>query len=207
GGRPGGQGRAIRGAPAQMRSAHRPIRGEGPDRRTADRPPRRAPGGSAGAGVRAPRGGGQARRHARRRRRRHRGPAPGRSAEQGPLGRKRPTAEILAEVPVIFVAWDALVVGMRGGELEPLLELPLVERRRRLEALGLPLAEDGGPFALSHLVTIDSAEALEAEFEAARARRNEGLMVKDPQRRYTPGRRGLGRLKTTKALATTHCAC
>ena len=124
---------------------------------------------------------------------------------QGRLGRKRPTAEILAQVPVIFVAWDALVLGPRDGELEPLLELPLVDRRRRLEALGLPLAEDGGPFALSHLVTIDSAEALETEFAAARGRRNEGLMVKDPQSPYTPGRRGLGWLKMKKALATIDC--
>jgi DNA ligase-1 len=124
---------------------------------------------------------------------------------QGRLGRKQPSAEILAQVPVIFVAWDALVLGPRDGELEPLLELPLVDRRRRLEALGLPLAEDGGPFALSHLDTIDSVDALEAEFAAARARRNEGLMVKDPQSRYTPGRRGLGWLKMKKALATIDC--
>jgi DNA ligase-1 len=124
---------------------------------------------------------------------------------QARLGRKRPTPAILDSVPVIFVAWDALVFGPRDGTLEPLLEEPLVERRRRLEALGLPLAEDGGPFALSHLVTIDSVDALEEEFAAARARRNEGLMVKDPQSPYTPGRRGLGWLKMKKALATIDC--
>src|SRR5439155_11152801 len=96
---------------------------------------------------------------------------------QARLGRKRPTPAILDSVPVIFVAWDALVLGSRGGALgptggalEPLLEEPLIERRRRLEALGLPLAEDGGPFALSHLVTIDSVDGLEAELAAARAR-------------------------------------
>jgi DNA ligase-1 len=121
------------------------------------------------------------------------------------LGRKRPTAAILAAVPVIFVAWDALVVGSPDGPLEALLELPLTERRRRLEALGLPLAADGGSFALSHLVTVGSAEALEVEFAAARARRNEGLMVKDPDSPYTPGRRGLGWLKMKKALATIDC--
>ena len=126
-------------------------------------------------------------------------------ALQARIGRKRPNAAILAEVPVIFVAWDALVLGPRDGELEALLEHPLDERRARLEALGLPLAADGGVFGLSHLVTVTSVDGLEAEFAAARARRNEGLMVKDPRSAYTPGRRGLGWLKMKKALATIDC--
>ena len=135
---------------------------------------------------------------------------------QARLGRKQPSARILAEVPVIFVAWDALALdggdGARGGAREgdastvrSLLDEPLTERRRRLEALGLPLAADGGRFALSHLVSVDSVERLEAAFTAARARRNEGLMVKDPTSPYTPGRRGLGWLKMKKALATLDC--
>jgi len=126
-------------------------------------------------------------------------------ALQGRIGRKRPGADILASVPVIFVAWDALVLGPRDGEVEALLDRPLEERRARLEALNLPLAADGGAFGLSHLMTVGSVEELEAEFAAARARRNEGLMVKDPKSAYTPGRRGLGWLKMKKALATIDC--
>jgi DNA ligase-1 len=87
----------------------------------------------------------------------------------------------------------------------PLLEAPLEERRRRLEGLRLPLAEDGGGFALSHLTTADSIDSLEAAFAEARARRNEGLMVKDPTSIYSPGRRGYGWLKMKKALATIDC--
>ena len=68
--------------------------------------------------------------------------------------------------------------------------------------LGLPLAEDGGAFALSHLVSAASVDDLEAAFGDARGRRNEGLMVKDPTSGYSPGRRGLGWLKMKKALAT-----
>ena len=126
-------------------------------------------------------------------------------ALQARIGRKRPSAAILASVPVIFVAWDALVLGPRDGEMEALLERPLEERRGRLEALGLPLAAEGGAFALSHLMTVESVDGLEAAFAAARARRNEGLMVKDPRSAYTPGRRGLGWLKMKKALATIDC--
>ncbi len=125
---------------------------------------------------------------------------------QARLGRKRPSSEILAQVPVIYVAWDLLAAGPPGGTVEPLLDRPLSERRERLQGLGLPLADEGGIFALSHLETVESAAGLEAAFERARARRNEGLMVKDPRSRYTPGRRGYGWLKMKKALATLDCA-
>jgi DNA ligase-1 len=124
---------------------------------------------------------------------------------QARLGRKKPSEAILAEVPVIYVAWDVLAAGPTGREAEPLLDRPLAERRAVLEGLGLPLADEGGVFALSHLETVESAAGLEAAFERARARRNEGLMVKDPESTYTPGRRGFGWLKMKKALATIDC--
>src|SRR5207247_5345211 len=73
------------------------------------------------------------------------------------------------------------------------------------EGLRLPLADDGGVFALSHLVSVTSIDGLEAAFAEARARRNEGLMVKDPRSIYSPGRRGYGWLKMKKALATIDC--
>jgi DNA ligase-1 len=92
-----------------------------------------------------------------------------------------------------------------GHAIEPLLREPLEDRRRRLEALALPLAGDGGVFALSHLVSVTSEGALEDAFLGARERRNEGLMVKDPRSIYSPGRRGLGWLKMKKALATIDC--
>jgi DNA ligase-1 len=133
-------------------------------------------------------------------------------ALQTRLGRKDPSPELLAEVPVIYVAWDVLGLDLpsgngldRDGVVAPLLETPLEERRRRLEGLRLPLAEDGGGFALSHLTTADSIDSLEAAFADARARRNEGLMVKDPTSIYSPGRRGYGWLKMKKALATIDC--
>ena len=127
-------------------------------------------------------------------------------ALQGRLGRKAPSEAIRAAVPVIFVAFDLLGVGNAdGAEVEPLLRVPLEDRRRQLERLHLPLADEGGRFALSHLVSVDTAEGLEDAFRDARARRNEGLMVKDPRSGYSPGRRGLGWLKMKKALATIDC--
>ncbi len=125
---------------------------------------------------------------------------------QSRLGRKSPSAEIRAEVPVIFVAFDLLGVGdPTNGRIEALLRAPLEERRSRLDVIDLPSADDGGGFARSHLIRVDSVDDLETAFTAARARRNEGLMVKDPASGYSPGRRGLGWLKMKKALATIDC--
>ncbi len=131
-------------------------------------------------------------------------------ALQARLGRKNPSAAILAEVPTIYVAFDVLGLGPRRSDgteptVEPLLRTPLHERRRRLDGLGLPLADEGGRFALSHLETAQSTDALETAFAEARGRRNEGLMVKDPESGYSPGRRGYGWLKMKKALATLDC--
>jgi DNA ligase-1 len=132
---------------------------------------------------------------------------------QARLGRKAPSATIQAEVPVIYVAFDLLAIGDgpegrdldHDGAVEPLLRATLRERRARLDALAMPSAIDGGRFLRSHLAVAADAEALEQAFLAARARRNEGLMVKDPDSAYSPGRRGLGWLKMKKALATIDC--
>lgn len=47
-----------------------------------------------------------------------------------------------------------------------------------------------------------SAEELNQLFDAAQARGNEGLMIKDPDSPYTPGRRGKSWLKLKRELAT-----
>jgi DNA ligase-1 len=129
---------------------------------------------------------------------------------QARLGRKSPSEAIRTEVPVIFVAFDLLALGPGDdpegdATVEPLLREPLRTRRERLDAIDLPLVEDGGRFTRSHLGIARDADALEVAFADARGRRNEGLMVKDPMSGYSPGRRGLGWLKMKKALATIDC--
>jgi DNA ligase-1 len=115
------------------------------------------------------------------------------------LGRVDPSPELLEQVPVVLVAFDLL--HLDGSDL---LETPLRERRAGLEALSLP-ERTGERLLYSHLATAHSAEEVEAHFDDARERRNEGLMVKDPGSVYQPGRRGLGWLKLKKALATLDC--
>jgi DNA ligase-1 len=112
------------------------------------------------------------------------------------LGRREPDLFLSAEIPIQFVAFDLL---WRNGK--SLLAQSLAERRRALESLApLPAA-----LRLSRITPADSVEEIEAAFAAARARNNEGLMVKDPTSVYAPGRRGLAWLKLKKALATLDC--
>ena len=115
------------------------------------------------------------------------------------LGRVRPSKELLAEVPVVLVAFDLLHHAGRD-----LLERPLRERRSALDALGLP-ERTGERVLRSHLASARSAAEVDTAFDDARDRHNEGLMVKDPDSTYQPGRRGLGWLKLKKALATLDC--
>ena len=114
------------------------------------------------------------------------------AALQTRLGRRAPTTTVLHDVPVIFVAWDLLY---QDGVA--LLDEPLRERRARLDALQL-----GGALATAHQSHARGAAAVDALFDDARARLNEGLIAKDPGSPYTPGRRGMSWLKLKKPLDT-----
>jgi DNA ligase-1 len=125
-------------------------------------------------------------------------------ALQRRLGRKKVSEEMQAEVPVAYVVYDALFF---DGDV--LLETPYEERQRRLDSLprlggALPFEEDG-PLRRSRVQYFDGVDALDAAFEAARDRGNEGLMVKAPHSLYKPGRRGRDWLKVKRALATLDC--
>ena len=115
------------------------------------------------------------------------------------LGRVTPSEELLERIPVVFVAFDLLHVDGRD-----VLDEPLSERRRSLEALELP-ERTADRLLYAHLVHARSGEDLERLFEEAQARRNEGLMIKDPRSTYQPGRRGMGWLKLKRALTTLDC--
>lgn len=114
------------------------------------------------------------------------------------LGRRQVTAKLLAEAPVVYFAFDLLSL---DGEV--LFEVPL---RDRLERLGRLLQGAGDlSIRMTETTPIRDAAHVDALFEAARARANEGLVVKDPGSVYTPGRRGKSWLKYKKALATLDC--
>jgi DNA ligase 1 len=112
------------------------------------------------------------------------------------LGRKSESADLFAapsaDVPVIFVAFDLLWLDGHS-----LLRRPLRERRELLRRLTMP-----ENFQVAEVSAAHSAREIESAFQEARRRLNEGLMIKDPQSNYTPGRRGLSWFKLKKELAT-----
>ena len=112
------------------------------------------------------------------------------------LGRKHDGADLFAtasaDVPVVFVAFDLLLLNGRSY-----LKETLERRREALRTLKLP-----PHFQLSEVFAAHSADEIEGAFRSARGRLNEGLMVKDPASLYSPGRRGMFWFKLKKELAT-----
>src|ERR1700687_1419481 len=139
------------------------------------------------------------------------------STLQQRLGRKKVSAKLLRDVPVAYLVFDVLYA---DGEL--ILDRPLRERARILnDLLAAPRSvivhplqaqsslgfEDGeeeslAPVLRALVATASSAADLDALFTAARERGNEGLMIKDLDSLYTPGRRGKSWLKMKRELAT-----
>jgi DNA ligase 1 len=135
------------------------------------------------------------------------------------IGRKRVDGEMRRRIPVVFMAFDLMY---EGGEL--LLPLPLRERRARLEAVVgrmLPVTvagmrevvAQGGLFVdeaevgvqrlmVSPARLVESAEEIDRAYGEARARANEGVMLKAAGSGYQPGRRGLAWVKLKRELAT-----
>ena len=98
------------------------------------------------------------------------------------------------QIPAQFIVFDLL---WRNGE--SLIDKPLTIRRKSLQEV---LTSE---FKLAQITRASSEQEIESAFTAARARNNEGLIVKDPESTYVPGRRGLAWLKLKKAYATLDC--
>ena len=114
---------------------------------------------------------------------------------QARLQRKTVDEALRREVPIAYVVFDLLA---SGDEL--LLDEPLTKRREQLADLFVPSAHlMHAPFeSAGELAAAD----VNARFEAARERGNEGLMVKRADAPYAPGRRGKWWLKLKRELST-----
>jgi DNA ligase 1 len=108
------------------------------------------------------------------------------------LGRKRPPAPLVAEIPVALMMFDVLSYEGRN-----LIDEPLTERKKVLATIQWPHPLHIAPFML-----LEQRVELAPFFQQAELRRNEGLMLKDAGSLYLPGKRGMSWLKWKKALAT-----
>ena len=144
------------------------------------------------------------------------------SVLQQRLGRKKVSDKMLQEIPVAFLAFDVLYA---GGEL--VMDRPLQDRGRVLDELlaekhlkhrghrGTQSKTGQGKLAFGEadetviasvlrapVFRASSPDELEELFAAAQERGNEGLMIKDLDSPYTPGKRGKSWLKMKRELAT-----
>jgi len=145
------------------------------------------------------------------------------SALQQRLGRKKVSDQLMRTVPVAYLAFDVLYADgelvidrplrERGELLDRLLAGPRAPARSQVAGLRsqagqghLAFEPDSQP-AAAHVIRAPVYEASEPEqldelFVEAQARGNEGLMIKDLDSVYTPGRRGKSWLKMKRELAT-----
>ena len=139
------------------------------------------------------------------------------------LGRKKVSEKLLREVPVAYLVFDVLYA---GGDL--MIDRPLRERASVLDELlanqqhlhhrgtetqrktgqakfVFEKSEEGNSqtrIIRAPVFRASSPDELEALFVAAQARGNEGLMIKDLDSAYSPGKRGKSWLKMKRELAT-----
>jgi DNA ligase 1 len=140
------------------------------------------------------------------------------------LGRKQVNEKMLREIPVAYLVFDVLYA---GGELlihRPLRERALIldallaggrkvmhhrvtESQRRIGTQGKLTFDDEEEISAASIIRapvflVATPAELEELFVAARARGNEGLMIKDLASPYVPGKRGKSWLKMKRELAT-----
>ncbi len=146
------------------------------------------------------------------------------------LGRKKVTASMMRDVPVAYVVFDVLyadgeltidkTLRERSTVLDDLFlnaaQFPnsrakVAQARTRTpqgalafepEIIAKPGASTQSRVIRAPLTRADSAAHLAQIFEEALARGNEGLMIKDLNSPYAPGRRGKSWLKLKRELAT-----
>ena len=154
------------------------------------------------------------------------------SALQQRLGRKKVSSKLMHQVPVAYLVFDVLyadgdlllerplserakildrIIGSLDasysrGETAALVHSSArnsASQSKASQALFAFAAECSPALVLrAPVATASTPDDLETLFGAARARGNEGLMVKDLRSFYTPGRRGKSWLKMKRELAT-----
>jgi DNA ligase-1 len=140
------------------------------------------------------------------------------SSLQKRLGRKRVSQSLMQEIPVAYVAFDVLhldgtlvideTLRSRVEHLNSMFARPLqpADHQHAGDAQTLLFASEPPSFdprvLRAHAWEANSPEELDLLFEEAQARGNEGLMIKDLNSPYLPGRRGRSWLKLKRELAT-----
>ncbi len=108
------------------------------------------------------------------------------------LRRKNVTNQMMQEIPVIYVPYDILY-----ADGESVIDRPLLERKKLLARIKFkkPIIDLGYRM-------VSSAEEIASAFAESREIGHEGLVVKEPESQYHPGKRGRHWVKLKRELDT-----
>jgi DNA ligase 1 len=107
------------------------------------------------------------------------------------LRRKIVTRELMDEIPVAYVPYDILYFG------KSVIDMPLSKRKELLAQIKFP-----EPMVNLGYSVVSSAEEIADAFLKSREMGHEGLVVKDPDSLYHPGKRGKYWAKLKRELDT-----
>jgi DNA ligase-1 len=108
------------------------------------------------------------------------------------LRRKAVTKDIKSEIPVVYVPYDIMYLDGR-----PVIDSALSERKKLMSKIRLerPVMDLGYRI-------VSSAQEIALAFDESRRVGHEGLVVKDPESKYHPGKRGRYWAKLKRELDT-----
>ena len=108
------------------------------------------------------------------------------------IHKKNLTKQTMTETPIVYVVFD--IMYFNG---ESLIKKSIKERKEILSSISF-----GEPIINSTYKIVNSEEEIIAMFEKSRYIGHEGLVLKDPESHYHPGKRGRYWLKLKKELDT-----
>lgn len=108
------------------------------------------------------------------------------------LRRKAVTDQMKIETPVVYVPYDIMYL-----DGQPVIDRPLAERKKLMSKIKFiePMVDLGYRIA-------SSAEEIARAFDESREAGHEGLVVKEPESQYHPGKRGKHWAKLKRELDT-----
>jgi DNA ligase-1 len=108
------------------------------------------------------------------------------------LRRKAVTEQMKSEIPVVYVPYDIMYI-----DGQSVIGRPLLERKRLMSKIKLerPVIDLGYRM-------VSSAKEISLAFDESRQAGHEGLVVKDPESQYHPGKRGRYWAKLKRELDT-----
>lgn len=108
------------------------------------------------------------------------------------LRRKKVTEQIMGEIPVVYVPYDIMYL-----DGQSVSDKPLADRKKLMGKIRFK-----GPIIDLGYKIISSVEEIASAFDKSKQAGHEGLVVKDPESQYHPGKRGRHWAKLKRELDT-----